>query len=213
MKKQRFPQVSNACNLAIEQYIMQVMRYGDSFISQIPQYPIYEGENTLYTQMGTAEIGEQTNATHEVSAEEIAALHEVSGRGSIKNDDIRSVHLEALAEMLFNIAQGLQEGRGRTFYSELNSILHKAGRASNAKGEPFTFELWLQVLENMEFEFDEQGNPIWPTMVIPPAMEPAVKRVFQEADADAQKTQALRELLHRKREAFNAKEADRKLVD
>lgn len=213
MKKQHFSQVAIACMMAAQQYIMQMLRHGDGFVSQVQQFPIYEGRNTLYMQIGTSEIGQLKEMLHEGGSEEVSNLSEVSGQGYIKTEDIRAVRLEAFSEMLFNIAKGLEEGRGRAFYSELNTILDRAGRTFSARGEPFSFEILLETLEKTEIAFDELGKPIWPALVVPPSLAPVVARVFRDAATDTRKDQALRELLHRKREAFNAKEANRKLVD
>lgn len=213
MKRQHFPQVANGCNLAVQQYIMLVLRYAGGLISQIPQRPIYEGESILFTQMGAIEIVEQAEGNDEAFAEVPVGFHEVSGQGPIKKEDVRSIRLEAFTEMIINIAQELAKNRGRTFYSEMNAILDKAGRTYSVEGKFFTFEMLLHALEEVEVEFDERGNPILPTAVIPPAMEPVFNRVIQEASTDPEKSHAWRELLNRKREAFNAKEANRKLVD
>jgi hypothetical protein len=213
MKKQRFPQVNEACTLAIQQYIMHALKHSDPFVSQLPETIIYEGDSTHGLQMGGAEIGMQVDTPADNIMSRISSPHEITGKGMIETDDIREVRLEAFWETLFDVARGLDQGRGNFVFSKLVSISDEEGRSVDGKGEPFTFEHWLQVLETMTIEFDGRGDPIWPTTVIPPAMQPRVNKEFQKAVKNPEKMQALKRLLNKKREVFNAKEANRKLVD
>ena len=198
---------------ASQEYMMLIFRQSDGFASQIPEYPIYEGDSTQFLQMGRLDIGEKSDPSIENDIRNASELKEASGGGMIRKEDIRHIRLEEFKGMLQEIAYQLSKARGKMIFSELNTMLDDAGQTTDAGGREFSFELWLQTLEKLEFEFDENGKPLYPTMVIPPAMLPTVNRVFAEADQDEDKKQQLGNLLRRKREAFNAKEANRKLVD
>ena len=211
--KQRFPSVANACLIAAQEYMMRILRQSDGLASQIPEYPIYEGNSTQFIQMGRLDIGEKSDLSVEAEFQGVSELKAASGGGAIRNEDIRYTRLEEFKGMLYDIAFALSDIRGKMIFSEMDTILDKAGRTTDAGGQNFSFELWLNTLEKLEIEFDEDGKPVMPAAVIPPAMLPTVNRVFAEADQDAEKKQLLRDLIERKREEFNAKEANRKLVD
>ena len=86
----------------------------------------------------------------------------------------------------------------------------------DAAGRRFSPELYLEVLESLEMSFDEQGNwnepDFWQKRPNPTTLE-ALKTVRKRFDEEAELKSKLDALLTRKREAFNDREANRKLVD
>lgn len=211
--KQRFPLVAKGAGIAINEFIMQFFRHSDAFANKIPEYPVYEGYSMAIVQMGKASIGEMPDQEVNDSIAMSSSLQQIVGTGEIVPEDIRMINLEEFRAMLLDIATGLTESRGRTMFSQLDDILDKAGRTTDAEGKPFTFELWLHGIESIDFEFDDNGNPLYPTLVIHPAMSATVEKVFAEVEKDPILRQKLNDVLNRKREAYYAKEANRKLAD
>jgi hypothetical protein len=107
----------------------------------------------------------------------------------------------------------MSKGQHQVFYSQLSAILDKTDQTRDAGGRPFTWETFMEMWEMVDFVFDEQGNWIPQTLVSSPVMSPIIERIFQEMETDPEKKKQFEELLQRKREAFYAKEANRKLVD
>lgn len=211
--KQRFPTLQKSCEIASHKYVLKLLKSSDGFVSQIPEYPIYEGNTSSFIQIGQLDIGEISDKNIEAEITKEPNLQEISGGGKIHDDDIRYVRLEDFKGMLHELASELSVARGKHVFSWLNTILDESGRSIDAGGKEFSFELWLQMLEGADIDFDESGQPILPTTVIHPNMLSRVQQVFSDAQNDPNLLKLEEELMKKKREAFYAKEANRKLVD
>jgi hypothetical protein len=83
----------------------------------------------------------------------------------------------------------------------------------NGKGQPFTFELFLETLEKISIDFDDQGNPYLPTVVVSPELGAKLKSKLPEWEANPDYDKRFKELIERKRKEWNDRESHRKLVD
>jgi hypothetical protein len=123
-------------------------------------------------------------------------------------DDIRTCNLEALAEQVNNAA----EERLAQVMPHVFDVFHRtcdaAGTGADAGGRPFSFELYLEGLERMELQFDREGKPEMPTLVVPPSIAEHIRSLPPITPAQ-QKT--LDDLIERKRTEFNARRRHRKL--
>src|SRR5262245_56923805 len=88
-----------------------------------------------------------------------------------------------------------------------------ADRAVSAGGKPFTAELYLDVLETMEFSFDENGEWQMPTMVLHPSMMARAQEQIQRLDVEPALKERLSAIVTKKKEHWRDREADRQLVD
>jgi hypothetical protein len=78
----------------------------------------------------------------------------------------------------------------------------------DAGGQPLSHDLLLKSLEGIEFDFDENGDPIWPTLVMSPSMGEQFRRL---PPMTPEQKKALEEMIERKREKFNARKRNRQL--
>jgi hypothetical protein len=123
-------------------------------------------------------------------------------------DDLEKKGLQAVLEAMNEAAADLAEKQSRFFFQRLEETLEGTGQTCDAGGRPFTFDLMLQALEMVDIDFDEQGNPILPTLVSGRAAWEAAQKWIV---TDEQRKQH-KELIERKRLAWRERESNRRLV-
>lgn len=198
MKRQRFPQIVETWIQVLQKFVLFVLRDSDPLFRQIGERPIYEG--------GIVEVTQDSDIA-------TSDFQSVVGHYTIEHEIVRNSDFQAFTKALLAGTLEMSRSQHQTFYSQLNAILDETGQTRDAGGRPFTWETFLEMWEMVDFVFDEQGNWIPQTLRCHPGMLPTIQRVAQEMDTDPEKKRQFDELFQRKREAFYAKEANRKLVD
>lgn len=94
------------------------------------------------------------------------------------------------------------------FYSYLDRICAAAGTSVDAKGQPVSYDLILRMLDSIDIDFDQNGNPEMPTLVMHPTMAEQIRRLPQPTEAQLK---ALGDLIDRKRQEHSARQRRRKL--
>ena len=76
-------------------------------------------------------------------------------------------------------------------------------------GKPLSVNSLFEVLEKIDRDFDEAGNPNELSVVAHPERLSSISKVISQAEADPNRYQAIME---RKKEEWRARESNRKLV-
>jgi hypothetical protein len=101
-------------------------------------------------------------------------------------------------------------------------LLRKAGEATervgnkvDAGGQPFSAELYFQMLETVQIDFDELGRPdiSGRRMVMHPDQAERVRALMEQWEKDESFQQRYRDIMLKKREDWRDRESNRKLVD
>ena len=136
------------------------------------------------------------------------ALKKMGTTVRLTRDELEKKGLLAVLEAMDRAADGLAEKQSNFFFQRVEETLKDAGQARDAAGKPFTFDLMLDALEMVDVDFDEQGQPMWPTLVCEHSLyETAQKWVL--TDEQRKKHE---ELTERKLLAWRQRESDRRLV-
>jgi len=166
--------------------------------SDIPRHIIHEGDGMVTLRAdGTAEE---------------SGMSTVSAESSI---DVRKVATLTPAErydVLADLARRMAEGMSKKLYGDLDRTLEAAGQVINGKGKGFTPELFLELLEKIEMDFDDAGQIKNMRLVMHPESRQDFERVQSKLDTDPVLQQRYNEIMQRKREAYRAREAARELV-
>ena len=127
---------------------------------------------------------------------------------ALEMDDIVSGDFDKLAAALDAAADnGLKQFMPK-FFERIGELTSAVGNTVDARGQPLTFELLLQGFERTQIDFDDQGNPILPKLVLGPELYAA----FQKLPPPTQEQQKLwDEMIQRKRREFNDSRRHRKL--
>lgn len=99
------------------------------------------------------------------------------------------------------------------FFRIIEESTKEAGTSKDAGGQPLTAELILEVWEKLIFTFDKHGVWKMPQMTGHPAQAERYRQELARIENEGELRQRFNELLERKRREWNARQANRKLVD
>lgn len=168
-------------------------------------------QDTLYGSIPIAEPSEVLPVTQNtMPSGEVVQNQPLMVQSSVifQWDDILSCNLEALAEQVNKSAEERLSQVMPHFFDAFHRTSAAAGTAMDAGGRPFSFELFLEGLERIELQFDRDGKPHLPTLVVHPSM---AEKLRSMPPPTAEQQKALDDLIERKRTEFNARRRHRKL--
>jgi len=169
------------------------------FLSEIPTYQHHEGHRW--------QINRQDGSQHESEYQELEAGFSVSF------DEVPDLTPEKIRQKLDQVAEEMARQMTQGVLSTIEQAVDAAGNKINAGGKPLSPELFLEILERLELSFDEQGNWLPPTMIVPPDFSAARKEEIKAWESDPVFRAKQEEIVIRQREEWRAREACRKLVD
>ncbi len=136
---------------------------------------------------------------------------EIAAPVEIKFSEVPELVGERLIRKVDALADEMARQTSQLGYSKIDELSSAAGTAVDGKGRPFSQEMFLKALESMEIDFDERGNPQMEFHAHPDMVKVMVKR-GAEWERDTNFKRRYRDLMQRKREAWRARESNRKLV-
>ncbi len=193
-----FPSIKRENREAVNRFLQAQLRQGP-LLSEIGEKTHFEGNKIS----SIAATGESTESTY----------RKLSSQYSIKREDVIAKGTMAFIENIQNVAEEMKKQKARLLFDRLNEVTAQTGNRVDAKGGPFTFELFMELLGKIAIEFDDRGNPILPTLIISPEMGAKLKHKLPEWDANPEYKKRFDEIIERKRKEWNDRESDRKLVD
>jgi hypothetical protein len=94
------------------------------------------------------------------------------------------------------------------FFEYVGQLSDAAGTSIDAKGRPPSHELFLEMIEKIDIEFDKDDKPIMPTLVVNPEMAEVLRKLPPPTPEQEKKHQ---DLMSRKRQEYNDRRRHRKL--
>lgn len=198
MERQQFRQIAGAWNPIFRAFVLRILQEMNQQVVGPVGLPVYEGN--------------QLAVTHE---SDIATtdFQRVAGYYNLPIEIVRTTDISAFLAALRSGAIEMSRDQLRVFTSQLSEILEKAGRSFDNGGQPLTWERFLEHLDRLDFSFDENGDWQPPKIIVSEELAPVVQRIYDERLNDSEKQRQLDELVLRKRDAWNDREAHRQLVD
>lgn len=115
-------------------------------------------------------------------------------------------------QKLDEAAQSIGKQHMQLLFTTVKEATDRVGTSYDAKGKPFDFEMFLGTLEKLWIDFDEQGQPILPTIVIHPDQLKALAPKFAAWEKDPSLMARWSAVIAGKKEEWRARENLRKLV-
>lgn len=143
---------------------------------------------------------------------EVTPFKTASAELLIKRSEVPSLTPEARLAMIDKMADEMAEKVSKNMFESLNATLEAAGQTVDSRGKPLTVDVLLETLEKMDIEFDANGAPTGLQLVVGPAVAPTIQRLRERFETDSEVQRRHKELMHRKRMEWRAREAARKLV-
>jgi hypothetical protein len=171
---------------------------GDPVLSQIRRLRQHEGTEMRYEQQGGTTVQ--------------GGFEKIGTEFTVLPTDVPTLVGEKLDAKLEEIAQELVARSAKAFFRKVGETSEKAGTSVDVGGKPVSPEILLDMLNNVQMEFGPDGKPLQ-SFVIHPDMFPALKKVSDQIENDPELKRRNAEILERQREAWAARESDRKLAD
>ena len=171
---------------------------GDPVLSQIRQFIQHEGRQMRYQQYGGGTVQDDPE--------------EIGAKFKITIADVPFLVGAKLDSKLEEVAQDLISQSAKAFFRRVGESCQKAGTAIDAGGKPVSAEMLLEMIAAVQTEFGPDERPT-NSFVIRPDMEPALKKAAEQLENDPALKQRHAEITERQREAWAARESNRKLVD
>lgn len=134
-------------------------------------------------------------------------MPEIESVGSLEMDAIRKTDIEALTMFFYEFAQQNLATVKNEMFKGLMEITNATGMSFDAKGQPFSFDHFNDVIERIQIGFDEDGNPILPTAVVSPEMYEKIKNI----EPTPEQINRHEEILLRKKKEYYAQKRSRRL--
>jgi hypothetical protein len=163
-------------------------------LAVVPESMIFEGDKTV--------VVREDGSIDEKNLESTTVKLEV------KFEEVEKMNHEMVLDKINRAAEEMASKMAKLFYERLTESADEVGNVISAGGEPFSIDLFFEMLEKIHIDFDEAGNPNELGVVVHPERLSSISRVISQAEADP-RSQAI---IERKREEWYAREGNRKLV-
>lgn len=122
-------------------------------------------------------------------------MQEVAVPIEVKIDEIPELVGEKLLARVDAIAEETARQISQMTFRKMDEVTHEAGMAVDAAGGPPTKEIWLEMFERMEMDFDPITGKPEVTMVMHPVMVETMKKLWSEWEEDTAFMKRYTELL------------------
>ena len=110
------------------------------------------------------------------------------------------------AQMIDSQVQMLRRG--------VDAAVEHTGNAVHAAGAPFSQDLYLEMLQKVQIQFDDDGRPSIPSLFHPdPAFQARMEARLSEWMQDPTFRDRIEAAITKQRQDWNDRESNRKLVD
>jgi len=196
-----FPEQLAMRERRIFSWFREEVRIAGKASGRLPVHMIEEGSNaTLTNSFGhRKEVKMQKSSSPQITID-WDLLHTMS-------DDV-------LKKQLISAAESLGNSQDRILFESISETLDEYGQSVDAKGKPFSSDMFLDMLRSVDIDFDMHGQPILPTLFT------GSKNLYDSAGKQQEAWRKSKEfqakyiaLMQEKRKNYYVREASRKLVN
>lgn len=184
--------------------LRQVLRYqigqSEPFLARIPKYVLHEGTGTT---LQRADNSADTTTMQEAGAGLVFA-----------REEMKSLSFEGLVAKLSQVAKDLAEQQAGHVFSKIDEAVAKVGNLVDAQGKAFGKAVFLEVLEQLQVNFDRNtGRPTGPGLVIPRSRAKEFLAEIETWESDPDFHRQFDEIMAKKKVEWRAREDRRELAD
>ena len=152
--------------------------------------------------------GDKTITIHEDGSVQETKLEKIIIERQIDLAEVEKMNHEMVLDEINSVSKEMAGKQKELFYETIDKAIDEAGNVVSADGKPFSVDLLLEVLEGVDLDFDEEGQPSGFRLVAHPKFYPSIKKVISQAESDPR----YQALMERKREEWRVRENNRELV-
>lgn len=193
-----FPNIKNEIKKNFEEYLRR-QSISDPLIASITQIFIHEGDRLVFYTVD----GDRKETS----------FNEIQSKFSIPDEKLINEGPKALVSVANEVGGDMQKQLGRNIITKLEEVTKETGNVIDCKGAQISPDFILQALEKMQIDFDDEGNPCMPTMFVGQDLAKKIQDKLPEWEKDKEHKKKFEELMKKKKEEWNDRESNRKLVD
>ncbi len=125
----------------------------------------------------------------------------------IHADKIRETDVEEFITAICGLAETYEEAMSSTFIRTMTDVSDAVGNSIDAKGQPFSWDIFLDGLEKIEFAFDDDGKHS-PLQIL---VNPETYRLIKSIGMTPEQSERYNDVMKRKKEAWHAQQRTRRL--
>lgn len=193
-----FPKMKEKLNIMIDYELKRATLLHLGPLADIRETILFEGSKTV--------INHDDGSVSDIESKEFSVM--------LKCDmnEIETMTHKRVLEKIDHIAKEMAEKQATFSYERIGEFAEEVGNVVSAEGKTFSIEHFFEVLEKIDMDFDENGNPIWMKVVMSPELYYSAAKVLEQAKDDPEIDKRLDSILERKREEWCVRESNRKLV-
>ena len=192
-----FVEVKQKLQIQLDKKLRQANLWHLGPLANIRESVVFEGNRTVLIRAD--------GSVEEQKAEAAVASIEV------ESAEVEEMTAEKILDKVDGAAEKIAQQQANTFYRYIDKLAEEVGNVVSARGDSFTIEGYFEMLEKMEIDFDEAGNPELPCVVTSSGQHSVVERVLEDLEVPENKIR-FNEIIKDKREEWRARESNRKLV-
>jgi len=193
-----FPKIKKKHVESINKYLKELI-HQDPLFSGIRVEHHFEGSRMSYKTVD----GEPNETEYQAASSEF----------QVKREDVIAKGAMAYVENLRDAAEEMKRQKAGYFFEKMKEVTDRTGNVVNGKGHPFSFELFVESIKKIWIDFDEDGKPIMPTMVVSPELGEKLRVILPEWEKNPEYKKTIDDIIDKKRKEWNDRESHRKLVD
>lgn len=195
--QETIPELEEELETLVGKFVENATRIRAPAMGELSRHRVFEGHHSAIVRPS----GE----------EDETEFREFSAESEIPSKTVLYANLDEILECFIPVAEAMANDHEKMFFETMHQVTEKTGNVVDGGGKPLSHESILKVLETIQIDFDSDGNPRMPTMMISPAMEPRLKELINDpASKEFEKKQ--KEIIDRKRLEWRDREANRTLV-
>lgn len=175
------------------------MREAAPILHEIRVHPQMEGDQASYER----EDGSIIDVEYQKASVEY----------SLKFEDARGLAPEEFLERARDIGRRIGEQMERQLFQTMSRVTDEVGNTVACDAGDLKFEQWLELNTKMLTDFDENGEPTKKTWVCSPEFQDRLIKALQSWERDPEKVAKFKAVMAKQKEAYDAREARRRLVE
>jgi len=193
-----FPAPKAQLNKILMQRFNETREAEMGFLAEVRVFAVPEGDRLIHVDAD--------------GREDEVSFAQLSAEMCTSEQEQRAFSLSDVVGKVDQAAKDMARQMFSEFQSKFTAAVRGVGNDLNVHGQKLSPEHILALLERMSIEFDGRGQPLLPTFVIHPEVEPQLSEAITSLHDVPELRKQYSELIHRKREAWRARESSRKLV-
>ena len=186
----------------LEKMLDYAMKMADSThmgpLANVPVSMIFEGNKTV--------------VIREDGSSEEKDLEEITAELQVKFEEVEKMSHEMVLDKINGVTEEMVGKMKKSFYGQIEKSADEVDNVVSAGGKPFSMDLFFELLEKIDIDFDEAGNPCGLAFVASSKMFPSIAKVIAQAKTDPANDKRYQAIIERKREEWYVRGGNRKLV-